>query len=165
MLGRDNVKKLVAVSAVAVAAICGFEGYREYAYKDVAGVPTIGYGTTKNVKIGDKTTRQEAKAFLVRDASGMAKQMQSLIKVPLFQHEWDAYLSFTYNVGIGNFRSSTLLKKLNAGDYAGACAQLKRWVYAGYRTVCTNGKCIKVRNKPKGLVNRREAEYRMCMGQ
>ena len=152
MLTRDNIKKLVAVSAVAVAAICGFEGYREYAYKDVAGVPTIGYGTTKGVKMGDKTTRQEAKAFLVRDASGMAKQMQSLIKVPLFQHEWDAYLSFTYNVGIGNFRSSTLLKKLNQGDYAGACLQLKRWVYAGGKKV-------------KGLVNRRDAEYRMCMGQ
>lgn len=152
MITRDNIKKLVSVSAVAVAAICGFEGYREYAYKDVAGVPTIGYGTTKGVKMGDKTTRQEAKAFLVRDASGMAKQIQSLIKVPLYQHEWDAYLSFTYNVGIGNFRSSTLLKKLNQGDYAGACSQLKRWVYAGGRKV-------------KGLVNRREAEYRMCMGQ
>lgn len=152
MLTRENVKKLAAVSAVAAAAICGFEGYREYAYKDVAGVPTIGYGTTKGVKMGDKTTRQEAKSFLVRDASAMAKQMQGLIKVPLFQHEWDAYLSFTYNVGIGNFRSSTLLKKLNQGDYAGACAQLKRWVYAGGKKV-------------KGLVNRREAEYRMCMGQ
>lgn len=151
MITRDNIKKLVSVSAVAVAAICGFEGYREYAYKDVAGVPTIGYGTTKGVKMGDKTTRQEAKAFLVRDASGMAKQIQSLIKVPLYQHEWDAYLSFTYNVGIGNFRSSTLLKKLNQGDYAGACSQLKRWVYAGGRKV-------------KGLVNRREAEYKMCMG-
>lgn len=152
MITRENIKKLAAVSAVAVAAICGFEGYREYAYKDVAGVPTIGYGTTKGVKIGDKTTRQEAKAFLVRDTSGMAKQMQTLIKVPLYQHEWDSLLSFTYNVGIGNFRSSTLLKKLNQGDYAGACAQLKRWTYAGGRKV-------------KGLVNRREAEYRMCMGQ
>lgn len=151
MLTRENIKKLAAVSAVAVSAICGFEGYREYAYKDVAGVPTIGYGTTKGVKMGDKTTRHEAKAFLVRDASAMAKQMQTLIKVPLYQHEWDAYLSFTYNVGIGNFRSSTLLKKLNAGDYSGACAQLKRWVYAGGKKV-------------KGLVNRREAEYRMCIG-
>lgn len=152
MITRENIKKLAAVSAVAVAAICGFEGYREYAYKDVAGVPTIGYGTTKGVKMGDKTTRQEAKAFLVRDASGMAKQMQTLIKVPLYQHEWDSLLSFSYNVGIGNFRSSTLLKKLNQGDYAGACGQLKRWTYAGGRKV-------------RGLVNRREAEYRMCMGQ
>lgn len=151
MFTRENVKKLAAVSAVAAAAICGFEGYREYAYKDSVGVPTIGYGTTKGVKMGDKTNRQEAKAFLVRDASVMAKQMQSLIKVPLYQYEWDAYLSFTYNVGIGNFRSSTLLKKLNAGDYSGACSQLKRWVYAGGR-------------KLPGLVKRREAEYRMCMG-
>lgn len=151
-MDRTTVKNLVAVSAVAIASIAGYEGYSRYAYKDVAGVPTIGYGTTKGVKMGDTTTRQEAKSFLVRDASAMAKQMQSLIKVPLFQHEWDAYLSFTYNVGIGNFRSSTLLKKLNAGDYAGACAQMKRWVYAGGKKV-------------KGLVNRREAEYRMCMGQ
>ena len=152
MITRENIKKLAAVSAVAVAAICGFEGYREYAYKDVAGVPTIGYGTTKGVKMGDKTTRQEAKAFLVRDASGMAKQMQTLIKVPLYQHEWDSLVSIVYNIGIGNFKKSTLLKKLNAGDYAGACGQLKRWTYAGGRKV-------------KGLVNRREAEYRMCMGQ
>lgn len=152
MFTRENVKKLAAVSAVAAAAICGFEGYREYAYKDSVGVPTIGYGTTKGVKMGDKTNRQEAKAFLVRDASAIAKQMQSLIKVPLYQHEWDSLVSLVYNIGIGNFKKSTLLKKLNAGDYSGACSQLKRWVYAGGR-------------KLPGLVKRREAEYKMCMGQ
>ena len=151
MITRENIKKLAAVSAVAVAAICGFEGYREYAYKDVAGVPTIGYGTTKGVRMGDKTTRQEAKAFLVRDASGMAKQMQTLIKVPLYQHEWDSLVSIVYNIGIGNFKKSTLLKKLNAGKYTEACNEFSKWVYAGGRKI-------------KGLVKRREKERLMCLG-
>lgn len=148
---RKNIKKLALVSAVAVSAICGFEGYREYAYRDAVGVPTIGYGTTKGVKMGDTTTRQEAKEFVVRDASVMARQMQSVIKVPLYQHEWDSLVSLVYNIGIGNFKKSTLLKKLNRRDYSGACSQIKRWVYAG-------GK------KLKGLERRRESEYQMCIG-
>ena len=148
-------RKVVAglsASAVAIAAIAGYEGFVDHTYKDVAGVKTIGYGHTgKDVKDGQTITRQEAKALLVKDANKHWDAAKQYIHVPLYQHEADAYASFVFNVGVTNFRNSTLLKKLNHGDYAGACAQLKRWVYAG-------GK------KYAGLVKRREAEYRMCMG-
>ena len=143
----------ITVSAIAIGFIAGKEGFVDHTYTDVAGVKTIGYGHTgKDVQDGQKITRQAATELLVKDANKHWKQARRYIKVPLYQHEADAYASFVFNVGVTNFKNSTLLKKLNAGDYAGACGQLKRWTYAGGRKV-------------KGLVNRREAEYRMCMGQ
>lgn len=151
MKNRVTVSSLI-ISAVALVSIASYEGYRGEAYKDVAGVPTIGYGETKGVKMGQTTTPDRALVQLLKSASGHADQIRPLIKVPLYQHEFDAYASFAYNVGVGSFAKSTLLKKLNAGDYEGACGELKRWVYAG-------GK------KQPGLVKRREAEYRMCMGE
>ena len=143
----------ITVSAIAIGFIAGKEGFVDHTYTDVAGVKTIGYGHTgKDVQDGQKITRQAATELLVKDANKHWKQARRYIKVPLYQHEADAYASFVFNIGVTNFKNSTLLKKLNAGDYAGACGQLKRWTYAGGRKV-------------KGLVNRREAEYRMCMGQ
>lgn len=143
----------ITVSAIAIGFIAGKEGFVDHTYIDIAGVKTKGYGHTgSDVKIGDKIPRQEAEVLLVKDANKHWDSAKKYIKVPLYQHEADAYASFVFNVGVTNFRNSTLLKKLNAGDYSGACAQLKRWVYAGGKKV-------------KGLVNRREAEYRMCMGQ
>lgn len=143
----------ITVSAIAIGFIAGKEGFVDHTYTDVAGVKTIGYGHTgKDVQDGQKITRQAATELLVKDANKHWKQARRYIKVPLYQHEADAYASFVFNVGVTNFKNSTLLKKLNAGDYSGACEQLKRWTYAGDRKV-------------RGLVNRREAEYRMCMGQ
>ena len=143
----------ITVSAIAIGFIAGKEGFVDHTYTDVAGVKTIGYGHTgKDVQDGQKITRQAATELLVKDANKHWKQARRYIKVPLYQHEADAYASFVFNIGVTNFKNSTLLKKLNAGDYAGACGQLKRWTDAGGRKV-------------KGLVNRREAEYRMCMGQ
>ncbi len=149
---RRKVTAGITVSAVAIAAIDSYEGFFDIPYTSVAGVKTIGYGHTgKDVKAGQTITEPEAKALLVKDANQHWQQARKYIKVPISQHEADAYASFVFNVGVTNFRNSTLLKKLNQGDYAGACAQLKRWVYAGGKKV-------------KGLVNRREAEYRMCVG-
>ena len=72
--------------------------------------------------------------------------------MPLHQHEYDAFLSLAYNIGPGAFCGSTLVRKLNAEDYAGACAEILRWDKAGGKTVA-------------GLTKRRQAEYRQCMGQ
>ena len=142
----------IAVSAAAIAAIAGYEGFVNHTYIDVAGIKTIGFGHTgKDVKVGQTITRKAATELLVKDANAHWDAAKRYIKVPLYQYEADAYASFVFNVGVTNFKNSTLLKKLNQGDYAGACAQLKRWVYAG-------GK------KYAGLVKRREAEYRMCIG-
>lgn len=143
----------ITVSAVGIGLIASYEGFVDHTYTDAVGVKTIGYGHTgADVKAGQTITRKAAEELLVKDANEHWEQARKYITVPITQGEADAYASFVFNVGVGNFKSSTLLKKLNAGDYAGACSQLKRWVYAG-------GK------KLNGLVKRREAEYRMCVGE
>lgn len=142
---------LLTVSASCIAAIASYEGYRATAYIPVAGdVATIGWGTTSSVKAGDSTTPTQALVRLVRDAELAKAGIDRCVKVPISQGELDAYVSLAYNIGSGNFCSSTLVRKLNLYDYTGACAEIKRWVYAGKR-------------KLTGLVKRRAGEYEMCM--
>ena len=142
----------LAVSAAALVGIAMHEGYRGEAYRDATGIPTIGYGETAGVKMGDRTTPERALVQLLTSTEKHADAIRQCIKVPLYQHEFDAYVSLSYNIGAGAFCRSTLVKKLNAGDYAGACEEIRRWNRAG-------GKVL------PGLVKRREAEYRMCMGE
>ena len=142
----------LAASAAIVAAIGVNEGYRSQAYQDVVGVWTIGYGETKGVKKGDVTTKERAQVQLKLSVDEHTKGMIKCIKVPLYQHEYDAYASFTYNVGVGAFCRSGLVKKLNAGDYEGACKELLKWDYAG-------GK------RYSGLTRRRNEEMNLCLGQ
>lgn len=142
----------LAVSAAALVGIATHEGYRGEAYRDAAGIPTIGYGETAGVKMGDKTTPERALVQLLESTEKHADAIRQCIKVPLYQHEFDAYVSLAYNIGAGNFCRSTLVKKLNAKDYAGACEEIRRWNKAG-------GKVL------PGLVKRREAEYSMCKGE
>lgn len=141
----------LAVSAAALVGIATHEGYRGEAYKDAVGVTTIGYGETKGVKIGDKTTPERALVQLLTSTEKHADAIRSCIKVPLYQHEFDAYVSLSYQIGAGAFCRSTLIKKLNKGDYIGACNELDKWVYAG-------GK------KLPGIVKRRQKEKEMCLG-
>ena len=128
-----------------------FESFRAAPYLCSAGVPTIGYGTTVypngiKVKLSDqKITQQLAESFLQRHVNAIEKDILSLIKVPLKQNQFDALVSFSYNVGFGAFRDSTLLKLLNAGDIDGTSKQFERWNKAGG----------KVSN---GLTRRRNAE-------
>ena len=142
----------LALSATALVGIALNEGYRGEAYKDAVGVPTVGYGETKGVKMGQKTTPDRALVQLLSSANSHADEIRQCIKVPLYQHEFDAYVSLAYNIGAKNFCGSTLVRRLNAGDYTGSCREIKRWNKAG-------GKVL------PGLVNRREKEYRMCMGE
>ena len=152
-----SLKKRLAVSALSLSAagligLTQWEGFSEEAYIPVAGdVPTIGFGSTEGVKMGDTITVSKAIERLHRDTGKAESAIGRCVKVPLAQHEFDAFTSFAFNVGAEAFCTSTLVKKLNAGDYSGACAELKRWVYVDGRRV-------------QGLVNRREAEYRLCMG-
>lgn len=142
---------LLAVSASALAAIAAYEGYSSTAYSPVPGdKPTIGFGATAGVKDGDRTTPVKAVQRLARDAELTRAGIARCVSVPLTQNELDVYVSFAYNMGTANFCKSTMAKKLNAGDYAGACAELRRWVY--FR-----------KTKLPGLVSRREDEYRRCM--
>lgn len=139
------------ISAACLVSIALNEGYRGEAYKDAVGVPTVGYGETKGVTMKSKTTPDRALVQLLSSANSHADDIRQCIKVPLHQHEFDAYVSLVYNIGAKNFCHSTLLKKLNASDYTGACEQIRRWDKAGGKTLA-------------GLTKRREQEYRMCMG-
>ncbi|WP_147198547.1 lysozyme [Pantoea sp. CCBC3-3-1] len=122
-----------------------FEGLELKAYKDSVGILTIGYGHTHGVKAGDVITGQQADAFLREDVHVAELAVNANVKVKLTQGQFDALVSFIFNLGAGNFVKSTLLKKLNAGDYAGAADEFGKWVNAG-------GKLL------PGLVKRRAAE-------
>ena len=140
------------VSATALVGIAHWEQYRQNSYKDSGGIVTLGYGETKGVVAGQTTTPERALKTLLNSADEHAKGMNECIKVPLYQYEYDAYLSFTYNVGVGAFCNSNLNKKLNAGDYSGACSELLKWNHVGNKVLT-------------GLTKRRQAEYFTCIGQ
>ncbi|MEX0582236.1 MAG: lysozyme [Sneathiella sp.] len=111
--------------------IKSFEGNRLTAYDDGTGVMTIGYGHTGDVKVGETITQAQADSYFMEDVKGAVAAVNSAVKVNLTQGQFDALVSFTYNVGGGAFKSSTLLKKLNAGDFNAVTAELDRWIYAG----------------------------------
>ena len=143
----------LSLSAAALVSIAVHEGYRETAYIPVPGdVPTIGFGDTHNVKLGDRTDPIRALIKLSEHTENFQKDLKRCIgDVPMHQHEWDSIVAWAYNVGTGAACKSTLVKKLKAGDYKGACAELlKRDKF--------NGKPL------RGLTVRRQQEYRQCIG-
>jgi lysozyme len=130
--------------------IMHFEGLRLEAYYDSVNVVTIGIGTTRyedgsKVKITDRITKERALQLLEHDITKFAQAVNRLVKVNIHQHHFDALVSFVYNVGIGNLENSTLLKKLNKGDFTGAAAEFPKWNKAGGKVLA-------------GLTRRREAE-------
>ena len=143
-------------SQAGVDLIKQFEGQRLTAYKCPAGIWTIGYGHTSaagapEVQPGMTITYQEANAILVRDLGKYEDAVDRLVKVPLTQNQFDALVSFTYNVGEGALAKSTLLKKLNAGQYDAVPAELMKWTKGGGKEL-------------PGLVRRRRAECAMWRG-
>ncbi|NWA25523.1 lysozyme [Pseudomonas gingeri] len=134
-----------------IKLIKSFEGLRLNAYQDSVGVWTIGYGTTRGIAAGMTITTDQAQRMLQNDIGRFEPQLDALAKVPLNQGQWDALMSFIYNLGAANLGSSTLLKLLNAGDYAGAAAQFPRWNKAGGQILA-------------GLTRRREAEQAIFLG-
>ena len=107
------------------------EGLSLEAYEDCAGVPTIGYGHTKNVQMGDRISKYWAKELLKDDVREVEQQVQEL-NVAQTQGQFDALVSFTFNLGIGRLKSSTLLKVIREGGTKSAIKkEFKRWVYAG----------------------------------
>ncbi|SEK64645.1 lysozyme [Nitrosovibrio tenuis] len=148
---RSAIAALV-LSASAFVGLAMHENYREIAYMPTPDdVPTIGFGTTDGVRMGDTITPPRALARALADASKFEGAIKQCVTVPLHQHEYDALVSLAYNIGAQAFCGSTLVKKLNAGDYEGACIEIKRWNRQG-------GKIL------QGLVKRRETEYKQCMG-
>ncbi|GHE74614.1 hypothetical protein GCM10019059_37660 [Camelimonas fluminis] len=136
------------INADGLAHIKRWEGLRLSAYQDIAGVLTIGYGHTSaagapQVKAGMKITEAEAERILQSDLAKFEQRVERLVKVPLSDSQFAALVSFDYNTGA--LHKSTLLKKLNAGDYAAVPGELAKWVNAGGKRV-------------QGLVNRRASE-------
>ena len=133
------------VSQNCVELIKYFEGFEDTAYLCPANVWTIGYGRTRNVKEGDRITEPQAERDLLEELEEFKHQVLHSVKVELTQNELDALTSWTYNLGVGNLNSSTLLKKLNAGSKDEVPAEMLRWNKAGGEVLA-------------GLTKRREAE-------
>ncbi|MBD8614090.1 lysozyme [Pseudomonas putida] len=140
---------LAATISIATAVIASFEGLRTKAYLDPIGIPTICYGHTATAKIGDSKTPAECKEQLSKDLLIAIQDVESRVTLDMTVERRAGLVSFVYNVGGTKFGNSTLLKKLNAGDASGACAELSKWVYAGGV-------------KLKGLVARRAEERQLC---
>lgn len=150
MLLRVRSKKTAAWCAIAVTCVSGFEGLRTVAYADPVGIPTICFGETKGVRMGDRATVEKCKGMLAESLQIANRQVDSCVSQFLPDTRRAALVSFTYNVGGQAFCSSTLVRKLNAGDTRGACNELSRW---------TRAKGIEL----PGLAKRRAAERAMCM--
>lgn len=159
----------LSLSAAALVAVANFEEFRGEAYVPVPGdVPTIGFGSTEGVQIGDKISVPQALERLRRDVGKAESAIGKCVTVPLSQGEFDAFASFAFNVGGAAFCGSTLVKKLNSGDYDGACAELKRWTCGPdptgkYAAQSPGHKCGAGKAPLPGLVARRSEEFRMCM--
>lgn len=149
---KTRLKVGGALLAVALGFVGAWEGRSLTAYRDTGGVPTICYGSTRGVKMGQRATVAECDAMFQADLIRHETAMRGCLKAPdaLSDKTYVAVLDFTYNVGGGQACSSTLFRKLNAGDVRGACDQLPRWVR-------DNGRVI------QGLVNRRVSERALCL--
>jgi len=117
------------LSADGLHEIKRFELLRLDAYRDKGGVWTIGWGDTRGVKEGDRITIEEADRRLAARVSEYEAVVNAAVKIPLTQRQFDALVSFTYNVGTGHFRSSTLLQLLNSNDITAAAEQFCRWIH------------------------------------
>jgi lysozyme len=138
-----------------LALIKRFEGFRSRAYRDPVGVWTIGYGHTAmagppSVSEGLEVSRAEADAILRRDVEQFARDVAASLRVALAPARFSALVSFAYNVGIGNFRASSVLKAVNAGDFAAVARRLQLWTKAGGRVL-------------PGLIKRRAAEAELFL--
>jgi lysozyme len=131
-----------------------YEGFSAFPYLCPAGVLTIGFGTTKingnPVNSGHKVTVDEANVLLEQDLKRFEDSINFLVKVELTQTQFDALVSFVYNLGAENFKKSTLLKKINAKDFLGAAEEFSRWNKA-------KGKVL------PGLTRRRTAEKELFL--
>lgn len=148
----SRLKKSGALMAAAVALVGAWEGLRTVAYRDVVGIPTVCFGETRGVKMGDRYTVEQCKVMLgeglVEFEQGMRKCLRNPDAIP--DEPYTAFLSLSYNIGTNAFCRSTVARRANAGDLKGACEAISMWNKAGGKVV-------------KGLVNRRAAERELCL--
>ena len=141
------------ISTQGLELIKRFEGLRLQAYMPTPiDVPTIGYGHTKTAKLGMTITARGAEMLLKQDLAWVEAAVNKHVKVTLTQPQYDALCSFVYNLGATNFRRSTLLKRLNEGNFAAAASELPRWNKQGKRVL-------------RGLTHRRAAERELFISE
>lgn len=149
---KSRLKKSGALTAAAVALVGAWEGLRTVAYRDVVGIPTVCFGETRGVEMGNRYTVEECKAMLgdalIEFETGMRACLTNPDSIPA--KPYVAFLSLSYNIGTRAFCGSTVARRANAGDIKGACNAIPAWNRAGGRVV-------------KGLVNRRAEEQRICL--
>lgn len=141
----------LSLSAIALVSLVLSESYTSTAVIPVPGDrATIGFGTTDGVKLGDTITPPKALQRALTDVQKFEGALKQCVTVPLSQNEYDSLTQLAYNIGTGAFCKSTLVRKLNAYDYAGACAEIRKW--------------DRFQGKPlRGLTLRREREYQLCI--
>jgi len=143
----------LSLTAVGLVTIALNESYTPVAAPPVKGdAPTYGFGSTgPDVHNGDKITPPKALERVLRDVQKDESAVNACVHVPLAQNEYDAYIDLAYNIGPAAFCGSTLVRRLNAGDYAGACREILKW--------------DQFKGKPlAGLTKRRQQEYHTCIG-
>jgi lysozyme len=139
--------------AIAFACAAGFEGLRTISYLDPVGIPTRCFGHTEGVRLGQRSTEEECKELLVDDLLKYNDGVRSCVRVTMSPSREAGLTSFAFNVGIGAFCGSTLVKRLNMGD-PGACNELLKW---------TKATKAGVKITLPGLVRRRQEERRLCL--
>lgn len=162
----DSNRTFIATLVLSAAALVGIavdEGYSAKAVPDPvkgAAVPTIGFGTTGGVRMGDTTTPVKALERKLLDVQQNESVIKRCVKVPLHQHEYDAFINLAYNIGPGAFCASTIVKRLNTQDYAGACDAILMWKMVG------DVDCSKPGNQTcRGLWERRKRLRSQCLGE
>lgn len=147
----DKAKAIaLAASILAAPVTAQYEGLRLRTYLDPVGIPTICYGETLGVKPNQVLSKPECDNMLSVRLGYFALQIEGATATQIPVQSLAAFSSFSYNVGINYFKTTTLFKKLNAGDITGACRQLPRYIYAGKKIL-------------PGLIKRRDAEMELCL--
>lgn len=150
-MGGGMNKKLAAVVLIVAPFVAYFEGFSPTTYWDAHGkVDTICYGHTETAKEIRVRSKEECTALLLKELEGFAHQVDKLVIPEVHSNTLASLTSFSYNVGIGTFKKSSVLKRINNGDIRGGCEYLTKYVYAG-------GK------KLNGLVKRRSQERDLCL--
>jgi lysozyme len=138
-----------AFAVMAIAAVAQFEGFRPTAYLDIVGVPTICYGATRGVTLGETATKQECDARLLDELREYEAGMLACLETPLPPKVQVAFVSLTYNIGTAAFCRSSVARHANVNDLAAACDAILKWNKAGGREIA-------------GLTRRRQAERKIC---
>lgn len=148
----SRIKKGGTLAAATIALVSGFEGLRTYAYQDPIGIPTICFGETRGVKMGDHKTPAECKDMLASRLIEFETRIRKCLASPdtIPDNAYTAFLSVSYNIGTAAFCRSSMAQRANHGDIKGACDALLMWDRAGGFRL-------------PGLTKRRQAERALCL--